>query len=254
MTTCKKAVDLVLLAAFALPLTAQSPASVTYQNRGRYNEGTRTEPSTGPAGLDLIAALVDYEEPSATLPPRFRAQFYLPSQGQVDVTIREIRPVYFYWLDEVKPDSPWRPGAQNRFEWPTATVIRALNWGAAPLTLAQLGATVRVGRVYPGEVEQVAPVVLYHSRPPASVDGYRFVFRPAAQMRLRFQVFKGDSGNPLGMQEFGSVLAEQPHEVDWKAQNWQDGWYRLVVSGYTLSSNVRVDKIVRFYHAGKIGD
>ena len=71
MTTCKRAANLVLLGVFALPLTAQSPASVTYQNRGRYNEGTRTVPSTGPAGLDLIAALVDYQELSATLPPTF---------------------------------------------------------------------------------------------------------------------------------------------------------------------------------------
>lgn len=255
VTTCNRAASLVLvLAAFAPPVTAQSAASFTYQNRGRYSEGTRIEPSTGLAGLNLIAVLVAYEEPHATLPPKFHAQFYLPNQEPVDLTIREIRPVYFYWLDKVKPDSAWRPGAQNRFEWPTATVIRSLTWGTAPLTLEQLGVTVRVGRLTPGDVEQVAPVVLYHSRPPASVDGYRFVFRPTSQMRLRFQVFKGDSSNLLGTQEFRSVLAEEPLQVTWKAQGWQDGWYRLAVSGYALSNNARVDKIVRFYHARKISN
>lgn len=245
---------MALLGTFALPLTAQSPARLTYQNRGRYSEGTRTEPSTGPAGLDLIAALGDYDEPSATLPPMFRAQFYLPEQEPVNLTIREIKPVYFYWLDQVQPDSAWRSGAQNRFEWPTATVIRSLNWGTAPLTLDQLGATVRAGRLNPGEVERVLPVVLYHSRPPASVDGYRFIFRPASQMRLKLQVFKEDSNNPLGTQEFRSVLAEEPLEVTWKVQDWKDGWYRLVISGYTLSNNARLDKVVRFYHARKIGN
>jgi hypothetical protein len=151
MATCKSAANLVLLTTLALPLFGQSSISIIYQNRGRYNEGVRTEPSTGPGGLELIAALVDYEEPSATLPPEFTAQFYLPTQDRVDLTIREIKPVYFYWLDKVNPDPPWQPGTQNRFEWPTATVIRSLNWESEPLTLNKLGATVRVGRVNPGE-------------------------------------------------------------------------------------------------------
>ena len=254
MTTLKGTANLVLMAALALPLAAQSQASVSYQDRGRYNEGTRTEPSTGPAGLDLIAALVDYAEPSANLQPEFYAQFYLPGHEEVDITIREMKPVYFYWLDNVKPDSAWRPGAQNTFSWPTATVIRSLNWGSAPLTLDQLGATVRVGRLNPSDVEQVAPVALYHSRPPEFVSGYRFVFRPTSQMRLKFQVFKGDSSSPLGTQEFSSVLADEPREVTWKTQDWQDGWYRLVVSGYTLSNNAPVDKIVRFCHVRKFGN
>jgi hypothetical protein len=249
MMQSKRAANVVLLTALALPLAAQSPSSAAYQNRGRYNEGIRTEPSTGPAGLELIAALVDYEEPSATLPPKLCAQFFLPIQDEVDLTIREIKPVYFYWLDKVHPESAWRKGAQNRFEWPTATVIRSLNWESAPLTLGQLGATVRVGRLTPGEVEQVAPVALYHSSPPASVNGYRFIFRPTSQMRLKFQLFRGNSNTPLATQEFRSVLADEPHEVTWNTQDWQDGWYRLVISGYTLSNNSRVDKIVRFYHA-----
>jgi hypothetical protein len=250
MMTCKLRASVVLLMVLALPLVAQAP-SLAYQNRGRYNEGTRTEPSTGPAGLELIAALVDYEEPSTTLPPKFRAQFYLPTQDKVDLTIREIKPVYFYWLDKVHPASAWRQGAQNRFEWPTATVIRALNWESAPLTLDQLGATVRIGRLTPGEVEQVAPVALYQSSPPASANGYRFVFRPSSQMRLKFQLFKDHGNAPVGTQEFRSVLAEEPHVVTWNALDWQDGWYRLVISGYTLSNNVRIDKVVRFYHAHK---
>jgi len=248
---CKGAKTVLLLTTLALPLASQSPISVAYQNRGRYNEGVRTEASTGPAGLELIAALVDYKEPSSNLPPKFCAEFYLPSEDEVDFTIREIKPVYFYWLDKVQPDSAWRVGARNRFEWPTATVIRALNWESAPLTLDQLGATVRVGRPSPGDVERVAPVALYYSSPPTSVNGYRFVFRPTSQMRLRFQVFKGESGSLMGTQESSSVLAAEPHEVTWNAQSWQDGWYRLVVSGYTLSNNLRVDKIVRFYHARK---
>ena len=245
----KSGANLILIVALALSVNAQQ-RETAYQNRGRYNEGTRTNPSNGPAGLDLIAALVDYDELSKSLPANFHAQFFLPNNEPVYLTIREIKPEYWYWLDEVKPGSPWRPAAQNSFEWPTATVIRSLNWGTAALTLDRLGATVRVGRLNPGGVEQVLPVALFASRAPAVVDGYRFVFWPAYQMRLKFQVFKAENASPFDQaQEFKSVLAEQPLAVTWKAREWQDGWYRLVVSGYTLSNNARVDKIIRFYHS-----
>jgi hypothetical protein len=53
--------------------------------------------------------------------------------------------------------------------WPDVNANRAgsastINWETEPLTLDQLGAIVRVGRVNPGDVEQVAPVALYHSK------------------------------------------------------------------------------------------
>jgi hypothetical protein len=250
--TLSKTTKMVLpIAAFLLSSLAQSASDVAYQNRGRYNEGVRTEPSTGPAGLELIAAMLDYQEPSATLPPKFCAQFYLPIQDDVDLTIRELKPVYFYWLDNVHPASAWKSGTENRFEWRTDTVIRALNWESSPLAIDQLGAVVRVGRLTPGEVEQVAPVALYYSHAPDSVRGYRFIFRPTSQMRLKFQVLKDSGGTPLSTQEFHSVLADEPLEVTWKAKEWQDGWYRVVVTGYTLFDNSRTDKVVRFFHAQK---
>ena len=239
------------IAAFVLSSLAQSASDVAYQNRGRYNEGVRTEPSTGPLGLELVGAMLDYQEPSAALPPKLCAQFYLPIQDDVDLTIREKKPVYFYWLDKIHPESAWKSGMQNRFEWRTDTVIRALNWESSPLTIDQLSAVVRIGRLTPSNEEQVAPVALYHSRPPDSITGYRFIFRPTSQMRLRFEVFSDGGTAPLSMQELHSVLADQPLEVTWKAKDWKNGWYRLVVTGYTLSGNSRTDKVVRFYHAQK---
>jgi len=246
---------LLLLAGPIPPVLAQWQASLTYQNRGRYSEGIRTAPSSAGVNLNLISALVEYHEPYKDLPAAFRAIFHLPEQRPVYLAIREVEPRYFYWLDEVKPVPGWQAGRPNRFEWPTATVIRSLNWKqGAPLTLDDLGATARLDSPTSGKVERVAPVALYHARPPQSVEAYCFVFKPDARMRLRFEVLAEGQGKPLESQLFPSVLAGQPHPIRWKAKEWPDGWYRLMVSGYVLSTNAPVDGKVSFYHVRRLGN
>jgi hypothetical protein len=253
-TTARVAAWWLLLAAPLPPVLAQWQASLTYQSRGRYSEGVRTAPSTG-VSLDLLSALVDYQEPYKDLPPAFRAMFYLPIQEPVYLAIREVAARYFYWLDQVQPVSGWQAGRPNRFEWPTATVVRALtSRQSAPLTLDDLGATARLGSQSPGKLERVAPVALYHSRPPQSVEGYCFVFKPDSRMRLLFEVFADGRAKPLESQLFPSVLAGQPHPIRWKAKEWPDGWYHLMVSGYVLSTNTQVDGKVSFYHVRRLGN
>jgi hypothetical protein len=246
------ACSLALLASLSLVRQACPQANLTYQNRGAYSEGIRTAPSTGP-GLDLIAAVVDYREPYANLPQSFRALFYLPSSDPVYLTLREIDTRYFYWLDNVRQPG-WQAGRSNLFEWATATVIRSLNWKQKPLGLDDLGATARLGRSTPGKLEVVAPVALYHSRPPQSAESYRFVFLPSERMRLEFKVFAEAKSTPLDRQLFPTVLSRQPHTVIWTAGSAPDGWYRLLIDGYALSNNARVDGVVRFYHSRRLGN
>lgn len=72
----------LLLAGPMPPVLAQWQANLTYQSRGRYSEGIRTAPSTG-FNLELLSALVDYQESYKDLPPAFRAIFYLPKREPV---------------------------------------------------------------------------------------------------------------------------------------------------------------------------
>jgi hypothetical protein len=248
------------LGAFAgiLVLAAFQPsANIQYQGRGHYREGTRTAPSTYAANLVLISALIDYDEAYTTLPPEFCAGFYLPrelkSSEPVYLTIRETKPAYFYWLDDVKPPGGWRPGEMNRFPWRTGTVIRHLNYRKedGPLRLGQLAATARLGRPTPANLERVAPVALYHSRPPQVTEGYRFVFLPEKKMRLTFQVFKDGAGAVSSPQPFPSVPGGLPKEVRFDAKSWQDACYYLSVTGY--SEDGRVEGKVHFYHAHRLG-
>jgi hypothetical protein len=70
-------------------------------------------------------------------------------------------------------------------------------------------------------------------------------------MRLTFQVFGEGGGAALDTQPFPSVPGDLPKEVRFSAKGWSDGWYRLVVSGY--SSDAPVDVRVHFYHARRFG-
>jgi len=238
-------------------LAAFQPPNTQYGSRGFYKEGVRREPSTGAANLYLLSALIDYDEPYKSLPPAFRAAFYLPPGSgdaqPVYLAIREQKLVYYYWLDEVQPPGGWQAGRMNRFEWPTGTVVRQLNDRKedGPLSLDKLAAAARLGRKTPGNIERVAPVALYHSRPPQSAEGYRFVFRPDRKMRLTLQVFREGAGAALDTQPFPSVPADLPKEFRFSAKGWPDGWYRLTLAGYAENGPVSVD--VHFYHRRSLG-
>lgn len=251
-----RAAAFVFLAACGVAtLPAFQPADIQYGSRGFYKEGVRNAASTA-GNLYLLAALIDYDEPYAKLPPNFRASFYLPAgatQGQpVYLTIREQRLTYFYWLDDVQPPGGWQPGRINRFEWPTDKVVRHLtDRKEGPLSLGKLAAAARLGRRNPGNIERVAPVALYHSRPPQSAEGYRFVFLPDRKMRLTLQLFREGSASPLDTQRFPSVPAALPKEFRFPATGWPDGSYRLTVTGYAEDGPVNVE--VHFYHRRNLG-
>src|SRR5580693_3784072 len=109
--TCRFRIMAALLLLGLLGMVAwQSAPNTEYQSRGYYKEGTRTSPSTGHANLYLISATADYVEAYSSLPPAFRAGFYIPphlKDAQVDLTIRELDSHYYYWLDGVRPKSGW---------------------------------------------------------------------------------------------------------------------------------------------------
>jgi hypothetical protein len=243
-----------LLTLLPLSHAVAQRSDLVYQSRGKYSEGIRATPSTGPT-LDLVAALVDYQEklPSSPLPPSFRAMFYLPDTRPLFLTIREINPRYYYWLGDLLPTG-WQTLQSNRFAWPTNEVIRSLNWDdGGPLSLSDLGAIARLGNETPSELEVVAPVALYYSHAPESIDGYRFVFQPSRQMRLQFQVFPSESSKALETQAVATVLANAPYAVTLKTGKWADGWYRLVGTGHAVSNDAVVNIEVRFYHYARLG-
>src|ERR1017187_875945 len=87
-------------------------ADLVYRDRGNRSEGIRPKP-VGGAEVELISAMVDLDEDPQVLPEVLRIRFFLPSLSQPFVTIRELNYRHFYWMDHLRPSSPWRPGFTN---------------------------------------------------------------------------------------------------------------------------------------------
>jgi hypothetical protein len=236
---------LVVATAFAQP-------NVEYRNRGNRFEGVRALPVSGYV-IELLSFRAIYREdpPSPhTMPPVYRMRFFLDRPASAYVVVREVDNRHSYWLDQVTPATPWRPGFENLFEWPTKDVIRQIS-----LRLDDLGVTVRLGHEHPSDLETVAPAILYYSVPPGSISGYEFAFKTNATAHLEFSIERSDGSRVkpapappvLPMWSYGVPL-----RVTWDAAGAQAGGYRLMVEGRVLENNQKFRKEIRFFHQPKV--
>jgi len=164
--------------------------------------------------------------------------------------VRELDYRYFYWLDRVRPQTPWRSGYGNVADWPTRDVIRQLDG----LRISDLGVVARLERESPSAVEKVAPVVFYQSQFPTQVTGYVFHFRIREDAKLKGAVYKASGGAPVFSVDLGRQRGGRPFSVSWNVTTPRasEGVYRLVLSGYVLSNNDPVSQVVQFYHQPEI--
>jgi hypothetical protein len=237
----KEWIVLALVLVAALPLLAQYDPKLQYQNRGNRHEGLKPKPVSG-YDVELLSALVEHREPFTTWPPEMHLQFYLPAPQPVAITIRQPRPkTYYYWLDQAKPPSPWKPQAWNDFSWRTDTVLQHLS----QVTPDDLGAVVRLGGGGPAKIETVAPAALFHGRAPKTAAGYRFTFKTNGRAFVTARIFRDDQEVYLRRQN--EEKAGSPFTLAWDAGQAPQGDYRLVLSGY-FSDNTPLAKEVRFHH------
>jgi len=188
--------------------------------------------------------LVNYKEETKQMPGRFKMKFYLKGPSLVYLTVRELDYKYYYWMDKVKPHVPWRTGFQNVFEWPTQDVIQQLK----EIKMYDLGAVARLEKPEPGKVEQIAPIILYHSQFPPTIKGYLFTFRINGDARLTCYVYKEGEVEPVSGQIFPRKRGGRPFTISWEGSTAEEGSYKLVIRGYFLDNNDPVDQTVQFYH------
>ncbi len=251
---------LALVALVALPVLAQYEPKLEYQEQertDRWFEGLKEKP-VGALDVELLSArIVDREksrEKSREWPEEMRLLFYLPPADKtvrqpekVFITVRQPRPgTVYYWLDNVRPASPWKAGGFQRFAWPTATVLQQV----PSLRVGQLGAVVRLEEESAGLKEVVAPTLLYHSRVPPVVEGYRFTLRTSATAFVTGEIYRRDT--KVGQRPQNKELAGSPFTVEWPSAGQPEGWYRLVLSGWFDLSRLPLDKEILFYHQAQL--
>lgn len=229
---------------FVWGLCAFAQTNLQYQSRSdRYYEGVKPRPVSG-YDIELISILVNYREDIEQMPDQYKVKFYLREDSKVYLTVRELESKHYYWLDRVKHELPWRHGFDNSFEWSTKPVISHLKG----MTMYDLGVLVRLGYDNPTSVERVAPAILYHSIAPQDVTGYLFTFKANGDARISCTTYKVGQVTPVFKQVFPRVLGGRPFTVRWDTAGEKVGVYKMVISGYFLNTNSRLQQSVEFYH------
>ncbi len=223
--------------------TVQAQVELQYQRRGNRYEGIKAKPVSG-YDIELISARVDYQEAFSQLPASLKVKFFLERVSEVHLTVRELDYKYFYWMDRVEPSMPWQAGFVNGFEWPTRDVVQQLEG----IGMYALGVLARLEKSEPGKVERVAPVILYHSRPPETINGYLFTLKTNGDVRLTCSVYSEGKADPVFTSSFPRQRGSRPFTVRWDSSQAKEGSYRLVVKGFLLDTNEPVDQVVRFFH------
>ncbi len=237
-------IGLVLLGTFPMLVWAQ--LDLQYQQRGDRYEGVKPKPVSG-YDIELISVLVDYQEPVETerFPERLSLRFYLEGDDIVHLIVRELDYRAYYWLDKVRPATPWKSGFQNVFTWPTDPVLNQL---VPKLDLYDMGALVRLGSATSSTVERVAPAVLYYAHPPATIEGYLFTMKTGEDARLMAAILQQETGQTMNVQKFRRKRAGRPFTIQWNARDALPGSYVLKITGFSLSTNQSINKEVHFFH------
>lgn len=214
-----------------------------YRSRGNRFEGIRPKPVSG-FDIELLSARVDYKEEGMQIPERFKVKVYLEWPSEVHLTVRELDYKYYYWMDKVQPAKPWQPGFDNVFDWPTREVIQQLG----KINMYDLGVVARLGNTNPSIVERVAPAIFYHSQLPANVEGYVFTFKTNGHTRLTCEVYEQEGVKPVFTHNIHRQPGGSAFTVRWDSSQAAEGGYRLVVRGFFLEDNRRINQTVSFYH------
>jgi len=221
-----------------------------YQDRGDRNEGIRPRPVSGDDIALISARAAPVGGTSLRAPERIRLSFVLPRDtlpAAVEITVRELDYRHYYWMDRVRPPTPWRPGAANTFRWPTRDVLGWLY--VRGLRIDELGALVRLAETAaPSAHERVAPAVLSGDDQPAPVQSYQFTFKTSLPAILTCKVYAADTRQAILSVVFKRVGVDRPFSCQVPVAGLSRGDYRLEIDGYSLETNAPVMQEVRFFH------
>ncbi len=212
----------------------------------RWKEGVKPKPVSG-FDIELISVLADYQEPISDelFPKQIKIRFYLDKEQSVSLTVRELDYRTYYWLNQKQLKKTWSAGFQNEFVWPTGPVLKELR---PPVQLYDLGALVRLQTETTSSVQLIAPAVLYHSNPPAQIQGYVFTLKTGEDVRLEAKIIKKETGEIIDKQLFRRKRAGRPFSIRWKAEEESSGAYLLAIKGFSLSTNQAISQKIHFYH------
>lgn len=241
----------VLLTAVLVTCAATSfgQLNLQYQNRGGYNEGVLQNPVSA-YDIELVVAMAAYSEPAMLAPGALKVRFNLDVTQPVFLTVRDLSGDTGYRLDNfIQPPQIWQRGFNNVFEWSTANVILSLS----SLDMKNLGVLIRLGDSEPGDVETVAPAILYHSDAPQTVEAYRFTFKARVGVGGTISIV-GPDASTVHQQPIPETPAGGTFAAVWSGALAEDGPYTLVLHGSFRHNGAGFHREVHFLHRRHVAD
>lgn len=229
--------------------SSQPVAPLDYAPRGGgRQEGLRTIPVAG-YDVELLSAHIGVSDPKDAPPKQtswaddVRLRFYLPDNGKVSITARQLlsRSSY-YWLEAI--GSPFSANVMNLYSWPTEPVLKRLPRTFGVNDPRDLGVTVRLGET--GQ-ERVLPALVEGSVGDAAKMGYQFTLKANSPANIAATFYADDGDEALFATPRGWQPANRPFVVKWDAALSPEGWYRLELRGW-FENNAQLGKTIRFYH------
>ena len=225
--------------------TALGADDYSYKSRVDRNEGVKDRPISG-YNVEVLSAIADFFEDSIDPQGVLRIKFYLLEDHAAYLVVREIDRKHNYWLDNVQP-ARWPKGFGNEFKWPMSDVIQPLG-----IRKSNLGVVARIGEPLPTNPETIAPVVFYQNQLPKSISAYIFTLKTGARSRVTCSIYKEGEDQPTTATNVKQQNGGQPFTFRWDASRAPEGKYKLVITGFILSTNAPLHHVVRFYHQPKV--
>ncbi len=211
-----------------------------YRDRDDRWEGIKRRPIRG-HDVELLGARVESPLAASSELEDLSVRFFLESQDEVYLTLRERNLAKNYWLDRARPPEAWRPKAANVFTWPSGDVLKPL--GLEPSDLLVL---VRLATDTPGSRERVAPA-MFPAAAGGRVTGYRFTFKTNDPAKIGYRLLD-PQGTQIASGEQRPRPAGLPFDVRWPAGDRPEGRYSLLLEGYFVADNTPIVQEVEFFH------
>ncbi len=216
-----------------------------YKKRGIRKEG-RADILVSAPDLELLSMLGYCEELNPDNNADLKIMFYLEKDTTLFITAKELKIREYYIMKPIQ--SKWKKGWQEFGPWPTSEVLKPLG-----LSLTEIGIIGRIrekDRIGSG---LIAPLIIYHSNLPATIDQYTTYIVPKQSLEnVKYKVFLPGEKEAITEGHIIELFGGVPFSINIDLTQQSEGYYKLVLDGKYKNRMGGPQRTYTFYHKPKV--
>ncbi|MBN1349279.1 hypothetical protein JXJ21_07710 [candidate division KSB1 bacterium] len=234
-------IAIILISCFLLQSSLFSQPDLKYQERGNRYEGVELLGVRAP-DLELISFMGYQEETPPNTDVILKLKFYIPADAKFFITAKELVYRRSYLMKPLTTD--WQKGWRIFEPWPTHDVINQLE-----LKVDEIGVVGRLNYDRLGS-GQIAPLILYHTKPISRIDQYAFRLRAKRTLSyVNFALSKAGEEQPIESGILREPLpAMEPFRIGLDFSDKATGEYTLTINCRIKNEWGGPNRTYTFYH------